>query len=418
MAKRGILAEMQRAARNAARESERRNREAQRLHAARVRAAEQACLAGQRAAAAAARATESERKQLEKEAKAAHVAAAEADVAARNAQIEAMYDELDNLLAATLEVDDHVDLETLRRRAEHPAPPRTGYDQARAHPTPIQPSSPPPAVSPDLPRGRFSKRSRDHLLEVASEFAYANAHARWEMEIAGIPDRNRAAAETHAMAEATRVANRERALAGYRQECAARDAEAQRHNADLDVLITGLGYGTAEAIQEYVGIVMANSVYPDVFPVEHTFTFDPASAELTLRCSVIGPGAFPTMKSWRYVKASDEIVSADTSQKGIRERYASAIAQVALRTVHEVFESDRRGLIRTVSLEVGTETNHPATGVVTFIPLLAVGVQRETFMGFDLSAVVPAATLAHLGAAMSKNPWALTPVDAGGVRRS
>jgi len=41
------------------------------------------------------------------------------------------------------------------------------------------------------------------------------------------------------------------------------------------------------------------------------------------------------------------------------------VHQVALRSFHEVFEADRRGLIRSISLEVGTETIDPATGVET-----------------------------------------------------
>lgn len=50
----------------------------------------------------------------------------------------------------------------------------------------------------------------------------------------------------------------------------------------VDKLIADLGYGTTEAVQEYVAIVLANSVYPDHFPVTHDFSFEPASAELQL----------------------------------------------------------------------------------------------------------------------------------------
>jgi restriction system protein len=86
--------------------------------------------------------------------------------------------------------------------------------------------------------------------------------------------------------------------------------------------------------------------------------------------------------------------------------------------MHEVFEADRRGLIKTISLEVGTETNDPATGKRAYVPFVAVAAQRATFAEFDLSAVVPLATLEHLGAAVSKNPYGLSAVDASGIRRS
>jgi restriction system protein len=84
----------------------------------------------------------------------------------------------------------------------------------------------------------------------------------------------------------------------------------------------------------------------------------------------------------------------------------------------EVFEADRRGLIRWISLEVGTETIDPATGVETYIPFVAVGADRDTFTSLNLAAVVPVETLQHLGAALSKNPAGLVPADVKGIRKS
>jgi restriction system protein len=94
------------------------------------------------------------------------------------------------------------------------------------------------------------------------------------------------------------------------------------------------------------------------------------------------------------------------------------VNQVALRSLHEVFEADRRGLIQSIALQVGTETIDPATGVETYVPFVAVGADRSTFTAFDLAAVVPAATLAHLGAAVSKNPLGLVRADVSGIRRT
>ena len=102
----------------------------------------------------------------------------------------------------------------------------------------------------------------------------------------------------------------------------------------------------------------------------------------------------------------------------MKDRYAGAVNQVALRSLHEVFEADRRGLIQSIALQVGTETIDPATGVETYVPFVAVGADRATFMSFDLSSVVPTATLTHLGAAVSKNPHGLAPADLSGIRRA
>ncbi len=60
-------------------------------------------------------------------------------------------------------------------------------------------------------------------------------------------------------------------------------------------------------MEEYISIVLSNSVYPEVFPVRHEFTFDPATAELSLRCLVPGPDKVPTTKAYKYAKGPDQI---------------------------------------------------------------------------------------------------------------
>jgi restriction system protein len=200
----------------------------------------------------------------------------------------------------------------------------------------------------------------------------------------------------------------------YQRECEAREVEAKESNLRLDSLIANLGYGTPEAIHEYVSIVLSNSVYPEHFEVSHEFEFEASTAELRLRVTVPGPEAIPEVKAYKYAKATDEIVSTALSQKECRERYAGAIHQVALRSFHEVFEADRRGLIRTVSLEVGAQATDPATGRPAWLPFVVAAAERGSFLHFELAAVVPALTLSKLGAAVSKNPYALVAAERAG----
>jgi restriction system protein len=91
---------------------------------------------------------------------------------------------------------------------------------------------------------------------------------------------------------------------------------------------------------------------------------------------------------------------------------------VAVRTLHEVFEADRAGKIHSIALTVGVDRVAPATGLPETVPLVLVAADRETFTGFDLANVMPWATLDHLGAALSKSPFDLSPADTSrGVRQ-
>lgn len=420
MARRGFFAELQRQARIAQREQERRTREAARNYAARVRHLEQLQKAEERARVQLSKAQAAELKQLQKAALEAHIAAKEAEAEERNQELSDIYAEIETLLESTLSRDDYVDLETLRVQAQHPPFDRTDLEAPVAAPSPIPDPVKPVLQLPERPRGiasLFGKKNYAHAVE-AAKTAHDKALAAWQAKCAQTEMDRQADSEKHANAEKNRLALLARERARYAEECQARVEEAAAKNRSLDELIANLGYGTADAIQEYVSIVLSNSVYPDHFPVTHDFSFAPETAELALRVEIPEPGQLPSVKAYKYTKASDEIVSTSLSQKECRERYASAVHQVALRSIHEVFEADRRGLIRTMSLEVGTTAIDPGTGRRGYIPFVIAAAERDTFLEFDLSAVVPVMTLTRLGAAVSKNPHALTPTERAGVRRA
>lgn len=420
MARRGFFAEIERQSRLAAQQRERAHRAAVREHTAAVRHAEQAQRAAERARAQASRATDAERKRLDKEAREAHIAAMEAEAAERNAVLAEIYDDIDSLLEATLAVDDYVDLETLRTPAEHPPFSRPDLERPLPRPASI-PDPPEPDFEPPPPPGGlgglFGKKK--HAEAVAgAEAAHESALDRWRIELDDVARRREVAAAQYAKAEIDRVDELEKERARYAAACAAREAEAVERHKELDELIANLGYGAVDAVQEYVSIVLSHSVYPEHFPVAHKFKFDPATAELQLRALLPEPDKVPEVKAYKYTKASDSITASALPQREVKERYAQAVHAAALRSIHEVFEADRRGLIRTISLQVGTGTIDKATGKQIYVPFVAVAAERDAFLELELSAVVPRATLIHLGAAVSKDPYNLVPADTSGIRRA
>ena len=116
----GALAELNRQIQMDAKRREQAKRQAMRPEASAQRQAEQAALRAERARERASRAHAADQKRAEQEAKRLHIAAMEAEVAARNAALAVTYKDFDGILAATLEVDDYVDIESLRRVVEHP----------------------------------------------------------------------------------------------------------------------------------------------------------------------------------------------------------------------------------------------------------------------------------------------------------
>lgn len=438
MARRGFFAELQRQGRIAQKARERSEREAIRANVANLRRLERerkeadlalarwdktveaAKKATVRSRAQEEKADAARQKQLAKDAREAYLKAKEAEVEDLNMMLVDVYADIDSLLNSTLLRDDFVDLTTLRIEVQHPAFDRADLEKPDAAPT-LQPVTPQPVLQlPEAPRGLASLfGKKKHLIAVESaERAHDLALSAWQEDCKQNELRWQSEKVKHTRNETDRLERLSKAKSQYQDECRAREEEAAAHNRSLEELITNLGYGTVDAVQEYVAIVLSSSVYPDHFSVSHEFKFDPETAELDLRIDIPEPNQLPTVKAYKYVKASDEIVAIPLSQKDCRMRYANAVHQIALRSFHEVFEADRRGLIQTISLEVGSTTVDPATGKREYVPFVIAAAERDTFLEIDLSAVVPEMTLSKLGAAVSKNPYILVPAERAGVRRA
>lgn len=418
--RRGFFAELQHQSELAAREQAKRARQQEQANNAAVRQAEQARKAQERAAAQYARASAADQKRLDKEAQEAHIAAKVAEAERLNAELAQSYEAIDSLLLAALRTEAHVDLATMRTVAEHPPFDRTDLQVPTPVPDPIADLPEPVFVPPVPPKGLsgvFGKKSHEKAVAEATA-AHQKAVMDWKAWLVQAELSRQARANWHAETEARRVEALEAERARYSAECSVRESQAAERNAALEQLTANLGYGTADAVEEYVSIVFSRSEYPTDFPVEHDAEFDAGNAELGLRVIVPGPDKLPTTSAYKYTKSSDEIVPSSLSQKACKDRYAAAVHQVALRSLHEVFKADRRGLIKTIALEVGTETIDPATGREVYVPFVATGAERESFLELDLSNVVPRATLGHLGAVVSKNPYDLAAADASGIRRS
>ncbi|MFQ6331618.1 hypothetical protein ACLMAL_36615 (plasmid) [Nocardia sp. CWNU-33] len=417
--RRGFFAELQHQQRLAQQRQAQQQRATARAHNLAVREAQRFTREQQQFAAAAARASASERAAAERAAKAAHLAVREAEVAERNAQLAMGYDEIDNLLKATLDIDDWVDLESLRMSVEDfpfdrpellaPTPPPQFY-ASPARPVFVAPA-PPTGLSGAL------GGNRKHAAQMeAAQREYVSVVHQWEQGVAHTCGVNAGLRAGWREQERTRALELMDARRRLEQKTAERRQEVAAANAGLDRLISGLRQHEPAAMDEYVGIVLANSVYPEAFEVSYEHTFNSNDRELHITVLAPHPDTFPTTKALRYNKTSDEITSSDFTASEVKRRYASAIAQTALRTAHEVFEADREGIIDSVALTVAVDAADSATGHDTRIDLVRLATDRTDFLEIELSRVEPAATLAHLAAAVSKNPYGLVPLVNHGVR--
>ena len=419
MAKRGFFAELQHQSQQAANRQAAANQKAVREQQAAQRRALKAANDAQRSRLQHEKATAAEQKAAEKEALRLHLEDMTAQAVELSAMLQSESDEIDGILDAALSSEAFIDLEALRTQAEHPPFDPQGLDVPTPQPTMAAAPPEPQFAEPVAPKGLGGVFGKKHYAEEVAKAraAFDATHAAWQQEAAKVPGLQLAQMQEHQRLEAQREQTLAARRANYDAECAERQRAVDEANAKVDKLIADLEAHDETAVHDYVAMVLGHSVYPDHFPVIHDFEFSPELKEVSLTVSLPGPSTLSTIKEYKYNKAKDEIVASNLTAKQVKDRYANAVYSVALRTLHEIFKTDRNGHIQTIALAVDTEDLDPATGVTKRVPLVAVGTSRESFSEIELANVVPLATLQHLKAQVSKNPAGLVAIDESrGVR--
>lgn len=311
-----------------------------------------------------------------------------ADAACANADLNARLQELESLLLDTLDVDDHIDLDRFKRPLA--VPPLDPGRLGRPLPEPAWQSYAPLGPSAI---GKALGADRAHQQQLAAaRRAYAQARDRW----------------TEAESRRQRLlAARQRA---YAEQARAYEARVQAYNAEVDRFAAALAEADPASVVEYFAMVLGNSVYPDDFPQHFRLAFLPRTRHLLVEYHLPLAAVIPAVQQYRYDEVRDDITAIPRNATEIRKRYTDVIAQVALRTVHEIVESDRGGLVETVLFNGIVDTVDRRTGRPLRPCLVSLQAPRETFVEIKLRRVDPVACLKHLRAELSAQPDELTGV--------
>lgn len=407
--KRGFFAELQHQAKLAEQQKKRDQAKAQRAHATAVKQAAKARSDAERAQKAFERAQEQDKKNAEKAALASFRNQMIAEAEAETARYLNIYDEIDSLLTSSLSVDDYVDLKTLKVQAEHPE-----FDAGDAG-KPLESLSllefPERPIWGPLPERSLMQKiflnnstwKRDiERIQEQRELQLLE----WETQVNEvIPAENERRLEEHQQKERFRRVAFDSAKRRYESECRKREVATEKHNKKVDDLIRRLEAKEESGVNEYISIVLANSVYPDQFPVDHEFNFDSELNELDLTVTIPTPESVPTVKHVKFVMSTKELKETHLSKTEQKARYNEAVFAVALRTLHEVFEADRKAHIESISLCVKIDTLDPSTGHQISVPFVFAAAGREQFLALRLSHVEALAALEGLNASISKNPF-------------
>jgi restriction system protein len=369
MARRSVWVQMQR-------EAERRRRDAERM----ARALERERLRQERAAA----------RQLaydEKEQKRQYLEERTAETDQLNHELTASVEKLEGLLASTLAVDDAL-----------------AFDSLKESPTPL-PFEPGELATPLAPPVRDAPVPLGILQKLIPGAKAKHALA--------VDEADKRFAETLAQAvQAER--DRQTAFADAKNEHEKKvQAEAERiatQHGEVDAFRASYEERNPEAVVTYSSMVLAASQYPDEFPQQHKVAYVPESRQLVIEMDLPTFDVIPEQLEYRYVKAKDEIATKARAMTQRKALYSRVVSEVTLRTVHEMFESDRPAHIESLVFNGHVDTIDPRTGQPTRPCLITLRTTRELFDALDLARVEPEACLRGLNASVSRSPTELSPV--------
>lgn len=385
----GTIAKMQRA-------NERQHKAQMRTALQAQRAAERAQQAELRAVTQAARAEEQARRAYEraqqadqKERARLYTESRVAHVALLNEQLAQTVAQLEQILAATLDVDDFLDLETLKQQPE--IAPFDPGDLEVVEPPPAKEAYKPPPLT-------------------GLQALWPGAKAQHAQADAAARQRYLADKAAHAEREAARQQKLAAAQAKYEHEVARIQARVAAQHAEIDQLQQAFAAGVPEAVITYCSLVLEASTYPDDFPQHAKLAYVPESKQLVVEYDLPSFEVIPAIKIYKYVKSRDEITETTRPDTQCKALYASVVAQITLRTLHELFEADRPGHLETIVFNGYVDSIDRGTGQPIRTCLVTVRTSRDTFLAIDLRRIDPSACLQVLNASVSKSPAELVPV--------
>ncbi len=304
--------------------------------------------------------------------------------------------QLNNLLLHTLEIDDAIDWGSLINNSEYQ---ETKPSRPKLKITPPKPNVKDQKYKPslgliDLIFPKLRKRK-----EADSKNRIKHDYDAWKTTKYKIDQHNK----TQESEFVERLKKWEMDKKNYQDEQRVSnervlEAKKRYHNKDQD------------AIADYCEMVLANSEYPDYFPQEWEIDYQADSKILIIDYSLPDLDCLPTIKSIKYIATRDEISETPLSSAALNKLFDSTLYQVALRTIHELYEADVVNALASIVFNGWVNATDKATGHNVKSCIMSLQASKDEFLAINLEKVEPKACFKQLKGVGSSKLHGLSPV--------
>lgn len=321
-------------------------------------------------------------------------------------------EKIDNILKHTLGIDDTVDWDSLKDKKKFKIPnPKNQLDK-EIKKIPL-PQKPPHKSIPNKPDekhfqpqlsfiDKLIKSRREKKLYEAS-MMYKNAISEWEQLVNQTEEFNKKIDDEY-NAILFEIEKQKNEIA---QKYDQLEKEWQRqkeeyyknqeiHNQKVENLKELYFKCDTNAVLEYCELVLNNSEYPDSFPKDFELEYNGENRMLIVEYTLPAPEHFPRLLEVKYLAAKNELKESYISDTQFSKMYDTAIYNICLRTLHELFEADKANAIDILVFNGWVETINKATGKKTNNCIISIQTRKEEFMEIELGNVDPKSCFKNL----------------------
>ncbi len=318
------------------------------------------------------------------------------EAAQRTAEAKEAISSIQETLLHTLQVDDRIVWETLLDKKPFPI---TRPEKPKPHPLPKEPKE---SDQQFLPARKWHYSILAGLRRKAEQDAHGRfdiAHQAWNKAIEAVQVKDKRCVDDYEISIKNWDEEQRQYQIAQKQK---NEAILERKKAYFDL--------NPEAIAEYCDMVLSNSQYPDSFPQEWNLDYQAGTKSLVIDYFLPAPEDVATLKEVKYLASKDEFVEIHLHEGVFNRLYDNLLYQIALRTVHEIYESDQIESIAGVVFNGWVRSIDQGTGKPITVCVLSVQAPRSEFLGIDLMHVDPKICFKTLKGVGSSKLHGLSPI--------
>ena len=164
------------------------------------------------------------------------------------------------------------------------------------------------------------------------------------------------------------------------------------------------------AVSDYCEMVLSNSEYPDYFPQDWDIDYRAEAKVLIVDYSLPNVESLPTTKEVKYIASRDEFTESHLSSAALNKLYDGLLYQIALRTIHELFEADVVNALDSVVFNGWVDSVDKKTGQSVNACIMSIQASKNEFSAINLVRVDPKACFKQLKGVGSSKLHGLSPV--------